>query len=154
MTITGVTTFLWFDNQALDAATFYVNTFPDSTLGNVSYYPTDEQHPEGSVLTVEFSLFGRPFAALNGGPIFSPTEAVSFQVFCDTQDEVDRLWDALTSEGGQEGRCAWCKDRWGISWQIVPRQLTELLSSSDPTVAKTAYDAMMTMGKIVIADLV
>lgn len=153
MTISGATTFLWFDDQALEAATFYVDTFPDSQLGNVSYYPADGQHPDGSVLTVEFSLFGRPFVGLNGGPIFSPSEAVSFQVFCDTQDEVDRLWEALTSNGGQEGRCAWCKDRWGFSWQIVPRVLGELLSSSDPAVASRAHAAMMTMGKIDIAGL-
>lgn len=152
MTISGVTTFLWFDDRALDAATFYVDTFPDSQLGRVTYYP-GEAPPEGRVLTVEFSLFGRPFVALNGGPGFPPNEAVSFQVFCDIQDEVDRLWEALTSEGGQEGRCAWCKDRWGVSWQVVPHALGELLSSSDPAVAKTAYDAMMTMGKIDIAGL-
>ena len=153
MAISGVTTFLWFDHQALDAATFYVDTFPDSQLGRVSYYPVDEHHPEGSVLTVEFSLFGQPFVALNGGPGFPPNEAVSFQVFCDTQDEVDQMWAALTSEGGSEGRCAWCKDRWGVSWQVVPHALGELLSSSDPAVAKTAFEAMMTMGKIDIAGL-
>ncbi len=153
MAISGVTTFLWFDDQALEAATFYVGTFPDSRLGQVTHYPADGQRPEGSVLTVEFSLFGQSFVALNGGPGFPHNESVSFQVFCDTQDEVDSLWDTLTSHGGEEGRCAWCKDRWGVSWQVVPRTLGELLASSDPAVSKKALDAMMTMGKIEIERL-
>jgi predicted 3-demethylubiquinone-9 3-methyltransferase (glyoxalase superfamily) len=113
MAITGMTTFLWFDEQAREAAEYYVATFPNSKLGNVSYYQADAQRPEGSVLTVEFELFGQPFVALNGGPGFPHSEAVSFQVHCDTQDEVDRLWTAIVDHGGEESMCGWCKDRWG-----------------------------------------
>ena len=120
MAATNLTTFLWFDNEALEAAEFYVSLFPGSRLGAVSYYQADAQRPKGSVLTVEFELFGRPFAALNGGPQFPHSEAVSFQVACDTQEDVDRLWAALVSDGGAESMCGWCKDRWGISWRSSP----------------------------------
>ena len=153
MAIEGVTTCLWFDDQAEEAATFYVETFPGSSLGSVSRYVSDAQKPEGSVLTVEFELFGQPFLALNGGPHFTHSPAISFQVFCDTQEEVDRLWGALTSNGGEESRCGWCSDRFGVSWQIIPRRLTQLLSSPEPGVARRANEAMMGMSKIVIADL-
>ena len=127
MAATGMTTYLWFDDQALEAATFYVGLFPDSRLGNISYYQADAQRPEGSVLTVEFQIFGRPFAGLNGGPQFPHSEAVSFQVACETQDDVDRLWNALTADGGAESQCGWCKDKWGISWQIIPAALGRAL---------------------------
>ena len=153
MTISGVTTFLWFDDQALDAATFYVDTFPDSRLGAVTRYQAEAPMPEGSVLTVEFELFSRPFVALNGGPGFPHSEAVSFQVFCDTQEEVDSLWETITSNGGRESMCGWCQDRWGVSWQIVPRALGELLTSADPAISRKAFTSMMTMHKIVIDDL-
>ncbi len=153
MTISGVTTCLWFDDQAQEAAQFYVATFPGSRILSTSYYATDAQKPEGSVLTVEFELFGQPFLGLNGGPHFTHSPAISFQVFCDTQEEVDRLWDALVSNGGEESMCGWCSDRFGVSWQIIPRRLTELLSSSDPDVARRTTERMMTMRKIVIADL-
>ena len=153
MAIDGVTTCLWFDEQADEAAQFYVSTFPDSRILSTSYYATDAQKPEGSVLTVEFELFGQPFLALNGGPQYKHSHAISFQVFCDTQEEVDRLWDALVSNGGEESMCGWCSDRFGVSWQIIPRRLTELLSSSDPEVARRTTERMMTMRKIVIADL-
>lgn len=153
MTVRGVTTCLWFDDQAQAAAAFYVATFPDSRIVSTSYYATDAQKPEGSVLTVEFELFGQPFLALNGGPEFPHSPAISFQVFCETQDEVDRLWDALISDGGDEGRCGWCEDRFGVSWQVIPRRLTELLSSPDQEVARRATEAMMQMSRIVIADL-
>ncbi|MDE3082083.1 MAG: VOC family protein [Acidobacteriota bacterium] len=153
MTISGVTTFLWFDDQALEAATFYVDTFPDSRLGEVTRYQAGAPQPEGSVLTVEFELFSRPFVALNGGPGFPHSEAVSFQVFCDTQDEVDSLWETITANGGRESMCGWCQDRFGVSWQIVPRALGELLSSADPAVSQKAFASMMTMRKIVIDDL-
>ncbi|MFM7212372.1 MAG: VOC family protein, partial [Actinomycetota bacterium] len=136
-----------------DAADFYVATFPDSAIVSTSHYATDAQRPAGSVLTVEFEIFGRPFLALNAGPQFPHSPAISFQVFCDTQEEVDRLWDALVSNGGEESMCGWCSDRFGVSWQIIPRRLTELLSSSDPEVARRTTDRMMTMRKIVIADL-
>ena len=153
MTISGVTTFLWFDDQALDAATFYVDTFPDSRLGAVTRYPAGAPMPEGSVLTVEFELFSRPFVALNGGPGFPHSEAVSFQVFCDTQAEVDSLWETITVNGGRESMCGWCQDRWGVSWQVVPHALFELLSSEDPAVSQKAHSSMMTMHKIIIDDL-
>lgn len=153
MPIDGVTTCLWFDGQAEDAVEFYVATFPGSTIVSTSYYPTDAQRPEGSVLTVEFELFGRPFLALNGGPQYAHSHAISFQVFCDTQEEVDRLWDALVSNGGEESMCGWCSDRFGVSWQIIPRRLPQLLSSADAEVARLATERMLTMRKIVIADL-
>ena len=153
MAIDGVTTCLWFDDQAEEAAQFYVATFPGSKILSTSYYPTDAQKPEGSVLTVEFELFGRPFLALNGGPQYTHSHAISFQVFCDTQGEVDRLWDALVSKGGEESMCGWCSDRFGVSWQIIPRRLTELLSHADADVARRATERAMTMRRIVIADL-
>ena len=153
MAIEGVTTCLWFDDQAQEAAQFYVATFPGSKVLSTSYYATDAQKPEGSVLTVDFELFGQRFLALNGGPHFTHSPAVSFQVFCDTQDEVDRLWDALVSDGGEESMCGWCSDRFGVSWQIIPRRLTDLLSSADAEVARRTTERMMTMRKIVIAEL-
>ena len=153
MAIDGVTTCLWFDDQAEEAAQFYVATFPGSKIVSTSYYPTDAQRPEGSVLTVEFELFGQPFVALNGGPQYTHSPAISFQVFCDTQEELDRLWDALVSNGGAESMCGWCSDRFGVSWQIIPRRLTELLSSPDAAAARRATERMLTMRKIAIAEL-
>lgn len=150
---TNLTTFLWFDTEAEDAAKFYVDLFPGSRLGEVSYYQTDAQRPRGSVLTVEFELFGRPFAALNGGPQFPHTEAVSFQVVCESQEDVDRLWIALTSNGGSESMCGWCKDRWGVSWQVIPAALSRALQGLDGYDSEYAFKAMMGMSKIVIADL-
>ena len=153
MAATNLTTFLWFDNEALEAAEFYVSLFPGSRLGAVSYYQADAQRPKGSVLTVEFELFGRPFAALNGGPQFPHSEAVSFQVACDTQEDVDRLWAAVVSDGGAESMCGWCKDRWGISWQIIPSALTRALQGLDGYDSEYAFGAMMNMSKIIVADL-
>lgn len=153
MAVTSLTTFLWFDTEALEAAQFYLDLFPNSRMGNVSYYPVDAQHPEGSVLTVEFELFGRPFVALNGGPAFPHSEAVSFQVACDSQEDVDRTWNALISDGGSEGRCAWCKDRFGVSWQVIPTALPRALQGADGYDSAYAFQAMMKMSKIVIADL-
>lgn len=153
MAIDGVTTCLWFDDQAEEAAQFYVATFPGSKVLSTSFYATDAQKPEGSVLTVDFELFGQRFLALNGGPHFTHSPAISFQVFCDTQDEIDRLWDALVSDGGEESMCGWCSDRFGVSWQIIPRRLTDLLSSADAEVARRTTERMMTMRKIVIAEL-
>lgn len=153
MAVSGVTTCLWFDDDAEAAAQFYVATFPGSKILSTSYYATDAQRPEGSVLTVEFELFGQPFVALNGGPQYTHSHAISFQVFCDTQEEVDRLWDALVSDGGEESMCGWCSDRFGVSWQVIPRRLTELLSSPDAAVARRATERMLTMRKIVIAEL-
>ena len=153
MAATGLTTYLWFDDQALEAATFYVGLFPQSKLGDVSYYQADAQRPEGSVLTVEFELFGRPFAALNGGPQFPHSEAVSFQVSCETQEDVDRIWDAIVSNGGSESQCGWCKDRWGVSWQIIPVELSRALQGLDGYDSKYAFEAMMKMSRIIVADL-
>lgn len=146
-------TFLWFDTEALDAARFYVDLFPGSRLGEISYYQADAQRPEGSVLTVEFELFGQPFAALNGGPEFPHTEAVSFQVVCESQDDVDRIWDALVGDGGSESMCGWCKDRWGVNWQVIPTALTRALKGLDGYDSNFAFRAMMKMSKIVVADL-
>lgn len=153
MTISGLTTFLWFDTESLEAAQFYVELFPDSNMGNVSYYQSDAQQPEGSVLTVEFELFGRPFAALNGGPQFPHSEAVSFQISCDTQEDVDRIWNAIVSNGGTESMCGWCKDRWGVSWQVIPTALTRALQGLDGYDSKFAFEAMMKMTKIIVKDL-
>ncbi|MEY4081140.1 MAG: hypothetical protein RL430_1570 [Actinomycetota bacterium] len=153
MAATGVTTYLWFDTEALEAAEFYVNLFPGSKLGNISRYQADAQLPEGSVLTVEFELFGQPFTGLNGGPHFTHSEAVSFQVSCETQDDVDRIWDAIVNSGGQESQCGWCKDRWGVSWQIIPVALGRALQGLDGYDGKYAFEAMMKMSKIIVADL-
>ena len=153
MTALSMTTFLWFDTEALEAAEFYVNLFPQSKLGNISYYEVDAQRPAGSVLTVEFDLFGQPFAGLNGGPQFPHSEAVSFQVSCETQDDVDYYWNAIVDNGGTESMCGWCKDRWGVSWQIIPTALSAALQGKDGYDSKYAFEAMMKMSKIVIADL-
>ena len=144
---------LWFNGQAEEAARFYVSLLPNSELGRIFRSPIDTPSgPAGSVLTVEFTLAGIPYLALNGGPEFSFSEAVSFQIFCDDQAEVDRLWAAL-SGGGTEMACSWLKDRWGLCWQIVPRRLTQLIQDPDPARARRAMAAMMTMVKIDIAAL-
>jgi predicted 3-demethylubiquinone-9 3-methyltransferase (glyoxalase superfamily) len=153
MAYTNLTTFLWFDGHAQEAAEFYVGLFPDARLGATSYYPDDAPRMAGEVLVVEFELFGQPFGILNAGPGFPHSEAVSFQIACDTQDDVDRLWDALTADGGEPGRCGWCKDRFGVSWQVTPRALGELLSDPDHDVSGYAMNQMMQMTKIVIDDL-
>ena len=153
MAATHLTTYLWFDTEALEAAKFYVGLFPGSRLGDVSYYQADAQMPAGTVLTVEFELFGRPFAALNGGPAFTHSEAVSFQVSCETQADVDRIWDTIVGSGGAASQCGWCKDRWGVSWQIIPDALGRALKGLDGYDSNYAFKAMMKMSKIVVADL-
>lgn len=154
MAATSITTYLWFDTQALEAAQFYVDLFPNSRLGETRHHQSDpEYNPEGSVLTVEFELFGRPFVALNGGPYFTHNEAVSFQVACDTQDDVDHIWNALVSNGGSESMCGWCKDRWGVSWQVIPTALGTALQGLDGYDGDYAFKAMMQMSKIIVADL-
>jgi len=150
---TNLTTYLWFDTEAEDAAKFYVDLFPGSRLGEISYYQADAQRPEGSVLTVEFELFGRPFVGLNGGPEFPHSEAVSFQVSCETQDDVDRVWNTIVDNGGSESQCGWCKDRWGVSWQIIPAALGRALQGLDGYDSGYAFRAMMQMSKIIIDDL-
>ncbi|WP_193074330.1 VOC family protein [Pseudomonas sp. FME51] len=145
---------LWYDGTALDAATFYAETFPDSAVGTIYRAPADyPSGKQGDVLTVEFTVMGIPCLGLNGGPVFPHSEAFSFQVATDDQAETDRLWSAIVNNGGQESECGWCKDKWGLSWQITPRILTEAIANPDPAVAKRAFEAMMTMGKIDIAAI-
>ena len=145
---------LWFNGTALDAARFYAETFPDSAVKAVHHAPGDfPSGKQGDVLTVEFTVMGIPCLGLNGGPAFSHTEAFSFQVATDDQQETDRLWNAIVGNGGQESACGWCKDKWGLSWQITPRVLTDAVAHPDPAVAKRAFDAMMTMRKIDVAAI-
>ena len=144
------TTCLWFDTDGEAAARFYVDVFPNSSLNGITPYPDGEQ--AGQTMTVDFVLNGQKFVALNGGPQFSFTEAISFQIPCADQDEVDRYWDTLVA-GGEEGPCGWLKDKFGLSWQVVPNRLVELLSSSEPGVPQRVSQAFLTMKKIVIADL-
>lgn len=144
---------MWFDQDALPAAELYVSLFPDSRIKNVSHYQEGAQLPAGTVLVVDFELFGQPFAALNGGPGFPHSEAVSFQVSCDSQEEIDRIWNALVDNGGAESRCGWCHDRWGVSWQITASRLGELLSHPDADKSAKAWHAMMAMTKIDLAAL-
>ena len=145
---------LWYEKDAEAAARFYAATFPDSTVGAVSHAPSDfPDGKEGDVLTVEFTVMGIPCLGLNGGAAFRQSEAFSFQVATDDQAETDRYWDALVGNGGQESACGWCKDRWGLSWQITPQALAEALSDPDPSAAKRAFEAMMTMTKIDIAAI-
>jgi len=152
--MTSATICLWFDGTAEAAARFYAETFPDSAVKAVHRAPGDyPDGREGNVLTVEFTVVGLPCLGLNGGPQFPQTEAFSFQVLTDSQEETDRYWDAIVGNGGAESACGWCKDRWGMNWQITPRVLIEAVSSKDPGVAKRAFAAMMTMRKIDIAAI-
>jgi len=148
-----VTPYLWFNGQAEEAALFYVSLFPDSRIERVSRSRADTPSgPAGMVLTVEFTLAGTKFVGLNGGPQFPFTEAVSFQIACRDQAEVDWLWAAL-SDGGSDGHCGWIKDRWGLSWQVVPTRLHELLADPNPDRARRTVEAMLRMGKLNIAEL-
>lgn len=152
--MTTITPCLWFDGNAEEAAQLYTSLFPDSRIGKVSRSPADNPStPEGAVLTVEFTLAGRPFIGLNGGPEFSFTEAVSFSIDCQDQAEVDRYWDALIEGGGEPSQCGWLKDRFGVSWQVIPRQLPELLNGPDRDGARRAMEAMLQMSKIDVAKL-
>jgi predicted 3-demethylubiquinone-9 3-methyltransferase (glyoxalase superfamily) len=145
---------LWYDNGAEEAARFYAATFPDSSVGAVHRAPGDfPSGKAGDVLTVEFTVMGIPCLGLNGGPTFPQSEAFSFQVATVDQDETDRYWNAIVGAGGQESACGWCKDRWGVSWQITPIALTNAISDPDPAAAKRAFDAMMEMNKIDIAAI-
>ncbi len=145
---------LWFESDAEEAARFYAKTFPNSSIGAVHRAPGDfPSGKQGDVLTVEFSVMGVPCLGLNGGPAFKHTEAFSFQVATEDQAETDRYWNAIVSNGGQESECGWCKDKWGLSWQITPVALIKAYTSSDRVAAKRAFDAMMTMKKIDIAKI-
>jgi predicted 3-demethylubiquinone-9 3-methyltransferase (glyoxalase superfamily) len=147
-------TCLWFDKNAEEAANFYAATFPDSRVKAVHKSPSDYPSGKaGDVLTVEFTVLGQPFLGLNGGPAFTFDEAVSFQVYTDTQEETDRYWNAIVGNGGKESDCGWCKDKFGLSWQITPRVLMEATTDPDTAAAKRAMEAMMTMQKIDIAKI-
>ena len=143
---------LWFDGQAEQAAAHYTAIFPNSEILGVTHYGPDTPGPEGSVMTVSFSLDRQQFVGLNGGPQFTFSEAISFQILCADQDEVDHYWDRL-SEGGEQGPCGWLKDRFGVSWQVEPTVLIDLINDPDPDRAQRATQAMLKMGKIEIAEL-
>ena len=145
---------LWYDGDAEEAARFYAETFPDSSVDAVHRAPGDyPSGKEGDVLTVQFTVLGVACLGLNGGPAFKHSEAFSFQVATESQEETDRYWNAIVSNGGQESECGWCKDKWGLSWQITPIALTKAFTSPDRAAAKRAFEAMMTMGKIDIETI-
>jgi predicted 3-demethylubiquinone-9 3-methyltransferase (glyoxalase superfamily) len=149
-----ITTVLWFDHVGQEAAEFYVSLLPDSRIDNVIASPSDNPSmAEGGVLVVDFTLAGRKYSALNGGPNFKPNESVSFMIVTEDQEETDRLWNAIVGNGGQESDCGWCKDKWGFSWQISPRILLDLLTDPDRARSKRGFEAMMTMKKIDIAAI-
>ena len=152
-----ITPFLWFDNNAEEAVNFYVSIFKNSKVGKVTRYDEASSkaagRPEGSVMTMEFQLEGQDFTAINAGPHFKFTEAISFVVDCETQEEVDYFWGKLTADGGQESQCAWLKDKYGLSWQIVPRVLIEMIGDKDRQKAQRVMEAMLQMKKIDIATL-
>ena len=151
--MTTITPCLWFDGNGLEAAEHYVSVIPDSRITDVSYYGPDQPGEQGKVMTVAFELSGRPFTALNGGPMYKFTEAVSMQVSAHDQDEVDRYTEQFTAGGGEIGPCGWVKDRFGLSWQVVPEALMELIGDQDPLRANAAVQAMLGMTKIDIQAL-
>ena len=148
-----ITPFLWFDTQAEEAANFYCSIFPNSRIGKVTRYGKAGPGPEGSVLTIVFFLDGQEFTALNAGPVFKFTEAISFVVPCKDQSEIDNYWSKLTANGGQESQCGWLKDKFGLSWQIVPANLADLMSDSDPQKSNRVMQALLKMKKLDIATL-
>ena len=145
-----VSTCLWFDSQALEAATFYTGIFPNSQITDIAYYPEGAPAPAGSVLSVQFSLDGSEYLALNGGPVFKLSPAVSLMAYCATQEELDTRWRQLT-DGGQESQCGWLTDRYGLSWQVLTRPLLKLLDSADPAASQRAWAALLAMRKIDLA---
>jgi predicted 3-demethylubiquinone-9 3-methyltransferase (glyoxalase superfamily) len=148
-----ISPFLWFDDQAEEAAKFYISIFKNSKIGNISYYPKGGPRAAGSVMTVEFQLEGQDFTALNGGPMLKFSEAVSLNVNCSSQEEIDYFWQKLSADGGQTGPCGWLKDKFGLSWQVNPRILAEMLRDRDAAKAQRVMKAMMDMEKIDIAAL-
>lgn len=145
---------LWYDGDAVEAATFYAATFPDSEVGAIVRAPADNPStPEGAVLTVDFTVCGIPCVGLNGGPTFTHSEAFSFQIATEDQAETDRLWHAIIDNDGEASACGWCKDKWGVSWQISPKVLLDAFAGPDRAAAKRVFEAMMTMGKIDIAAI-
>ena len=154
MTPAKITLCLWFDGDAEEAAQFYAETFPNSSISGITRAPGDfPDGKQGDVLTVEFTVVGIPCIGLNGGPAFKHSEAFSFQIATEDQKETDRLWKAIVENGGQESSCGWCKDKWGLSWQITPRALVNAIKDPDRIAAKRAFDAMMQMTKIDIAAI-
>ncbi len=152
--MTGVTLCLWYDGKAEEAANYYAATFPDSAVTAVHRAPADfPSGSKGDVLTVEFTVLGLKCIGLNGGPVFKPNEAFSFQVATDSQEETDRYWHAIVDHGGEESACGWCRDKWGFSWQITPTVLTEGMADPDPAVRERVFAAMMTMRKIDVAAI-
>jgi predicted 3-demethylubiquinone-9 3-methyltransferase (glyoxalase superfamily) len=148
-----ITPFLWFDQQAEEAANLYVSIFRDSKILSVARYGKAGPGPEGSVMLVNFQIEGQKFIALNGGPLFRFTEAISFSIDCQTQEEVDHCWNKLTADGGQESQCGWLKDKFGLSWQVIPTILGQLLADKDPQKSQRVMQAMLQMKKIDIAAL-
>ena len=148
-----LTPFLWFDDDLEEALAFYKATFPDVKVWGISRYPEGAPGPAGKVMSASFSIAGQEFGAINGGPAFRFTEAISFLIDCKDQAEVDSYWERLTADGGEESQCGWCKDRFGLSWQVIPRQLTAALGHRDPAKAQRAMQAMMPMRKIDVAAI-
>jgi predicted 3-demethylubiquinone-9 3-methyltransferase (glyoxalase superfamily) len=149
-----ITPNLWFDGNAVEAAEFYTEIFPDSQVDRVIMSPVDNPSTKkGEVIVVEFTLLGQPYAGINGGPMFKFNEAVSFGLECEDQEEVDHYWKILTAKGGKPSMCGWCKDRYGLSWQVIPKRLMQMLVSEDKEAAERAMQAMLTMGKIDIEAL-
>ncbi len=153
MATDGFTTCLWFDNEAEEAAHYYVSVFKNSSIGKIAHYTEGSPRPAGTVLTVEFTANGHRFVALNGGPEFKFNEAISFQIFCENQEEIDYYWTKLTENGGEPGPCGWLKDRYGVSWQVIPERLDDMISDPDPAKSQRAMKAMLAMHKLDLAAL-
>jgi predicted 3-demethylubiquinone-9 3-methyltransferase (glyoxalase superfamily) len=151
--MTTITPNLWFDTKGLEAAEFYTSIFPNSRINDIAYYGNANPRQAGTVMTVAFELDGQPFVALNGGPQFTFNEAVSFEIRCESQDEVDRFTERLISDGGEQGPCGWVKDRFGLSWQVVPQHLIELIGDGKGEQAERVMTAMMKMHKLDVAEL-
>lgn len=151
--VKGIVPNLWFDNQAEEAANFYVSVFPDSKIDFIAHYTEAGPGEPGTVLTVDFTINGQRITAINGGPIFTFDEAISLMIECESQEEIDRYWDALIADGGSESQCGWCKDKYGLSWQVVPIGMAEIFSDPDPSKAERAMRAMFGMKKLDMAEL-